>query len=403
MNVLSLFSGVGGMDLGLEQAGHTVIGMCEIDKNARSVLQRQWPQTPIYEDVTCLDGTQFRGTVDLVAGGSPCQNLSVAGKREGLGGTASSLFWHQCRIADQAAAPWVLWENVPGALTSNSGADFAAVLWGLTGASIGLPNAGRWATSGMVVGPKRTAIWRLLDAQYFGVAQRRRRVFLIAGPRNLCGPEIFFECESVFRDNQPVRTQTETTTSPTERSVTDQSEQSTYWDGGQLADTLDVSMAVKGQMMPEKRRMFAVIEPYVKATRARSTTDNETWVQGDVNPTLSVFDMGDTRTTTVVVTETAVEYGFNWQNGGGYGTANDGLGITEDGVGPLSCSQILATTSPGGARRLTPLECERLMGWPDNWTEFGVDGKQISDSQRYKMCGNGVVAPISRWIGQRLP
>jgi DNA (cytosine-5)-methyltransferase 1 len=360
MKVLSLFSGAGGIDIGLEQAGHTIIGMCEIDKSARSVLQRQWPPTPIYEDVTCLDGTQFRGTVDLVAGGSPCQNLSVAGKREGLGGTASSLFWHQCRIADQAAAPWVLWENVPGALTSNSGADFAAVLWGLTGASIGLPNGGRWATSGMVVGPKRTAIWRLLDAQYFGVAQRRRRVFLIAGPRNLCGPEIFFECESVFRDNQPVRTQTETTTSPTERSVTDEGKQATYWDGGQLADTLDVSMAVKGQMMPEKRRMFAVIEP------------------------------------------APVEYGFNWQNGGGYGTANDGLGITEDGVGPLSCSQILATTSPGGARRLTPLECERLMGWPDNWTKFGVDGKEISDSQRYKMCGNGVVAPITRWIGQRL-
>jgi DNA (cytosine-5)-methyltransferase 1 len=400
MNVLSLFSGAGGMDLGLEQAGHTIVAMCEIDKSAREVLHRHWKQTPIYEDVTSLDGTQFKGTIDLVAGGSPCQNLSVAGKREGLGGTASSLFWHQCRIADQAAAPWVLWENVPGALTSNSGADFAAVLWGLTGALPDLPDGGKWLTSGMVVGPKRTAIWRLFDAQYFGVAQRRRRVFVIAGPRTLCTPEIFFECESVFRDNQPIRTERETASAEIESSVTDEDRYATYWDGGQLSDTIDVSMAVKGQMMPEKRRMFAVIEPYVKKTRAQSKEDYESWLEGTVNPTLSVFDMGETRATTVIA---ETEYGSNWQNGGGYGNANDGLGITENGVGPLSRSQILATTSPGGARRLTPLEAERLMGWPDGWTEFAADGTRISDSQRYKMCGNGVVAPITKWIGQRLP
>jgi DNA (cytosine-5)-methyltransferase 1 len=397
MNVVSLFSGVGGMDLGLEQAGHTIISMCEIDKNARNVLQRHWPQTPIYEDVTCLDGTQFRGTVDIVAGGSPCQNLSVAGKREGLGGTASSLFWHQCRIADQAESPWVIWENVAGALNSNSGVDFSAVLWGLTGFAPTVPKNG-WRKMGMCVGPKRTAIWRLFDAQWFGVAQRRRRVFVVAGPRDLCQPEILFDCESVYRDT-PSRHKEKQNTPPTVRSSVETDDRNpTWWDGSDITDTIDVSMASKGQMMPEKRRMFAVVTPFVKSKRAQTVDDNETWKPGDVAPTLNQFDTGDTRATVAVI----ASFDSTWS--GAYP-------IYENAVlsPPVKVGSTLGIASPPAVatdmtvRRLTPVECERLMGYPDNWTEFGADGQQISDSQRYKMCGNGVVAPITRWIGHRLP
>lgn len=189
MRVLSLFSGVGGLcSLGLGAAGHDVVGMCEIDAKARSVLRRHHPDTPIWEDVTTLDGKSLYGRVDLVAGGSPCQDLSVAGRRAGLDGARSGLFWHQCRIADQSAARWVLWENVAGALTSNNGADFAAVLWGITGAYPRVPDGG-WRTAGVVAGPKRWAVWRLLDAQYFGVAQRRRRVFVIGCARGTPPPK----------------------------------------------------------------------------------------------------------------------------------------------------------------------------------------------------------------------
>jgi DNA (cytosine-5)-methyltransferase 1 len=395
MKVLSLFSGAGGMDLGLEQAGHTITAMCEIDPHARSVLQHHWPDTPIYEDVTTFDATPYRGTIDVVSGGSPCQNLSVAGKREGLGGSASSLFWHQCRIANQTETPWVIWENVAGALNSNNGMDFAAVLWGLTGFAPTVPKNG-WRKMGVCVGPQRTAIWRLFDAQWFGVPQRRRRIFIVAGPRNLCEPEILFDCESLFGDPPTRPQQTENTPTPTDGSITNNDQQTaTYWDGGQIADTVDVSMAVKGQMLPEKRRMFAVIEPYVKSSRARSSDGYETWVEGEVNPTLNVFDMGDTRATTVIAS-----FDSTWS--GAYPMYNGDVSP------PVKVGSTLGIASPPAiatdltVRRLTPIECEALMGWPRNWTATGVNGP-LSDSQRYKMCGNGVVAPITKWIGQRLP
>lgn len=202
--VLSLFSGGGGLDLGLETAGAQVAAMCEIDPHAASVLRHHWPDTPVHDDVTTLKPEDFRGRIDLVAGGSPCQDLSVAGRRGGLDGARSGLFWHQCRIADSVHARWVLWENVAGALSSNDGADFAAVLWGLTGALPDVPDGG-WRTAGVVVGPKRTAVWRMLDARWFGVAQRRRRVFVVAGPRGACGPEVLLEPEGLQGNPEPGR------------------------------------------------------------------------------------------------------------------------------------------------------------------------------------------------------
>lgn len=182
VKVLSLFSGAGGLDLGLERAGMDVVALCEIDPKARAVLRRHWPATRIYEDVKEVSRERLESDgierPDLVAGGSPCQDLSVAGKRRGLDGARSGLFWEQCRIADEYGAD-ILWENVPGALSSNSGADFAAVLWGITGALVELPDGKKWAKAGVLVGPKRTAVWRVADAQRFGVPQRRRRVYVV--------------------------------------------------------------------------------------------------------------------------------------------------------------------------------------------------------------------------------
>jgi DNA (cytosine-5)-methyltransferase 1 len=273
--------------------------------------------------------------------------------------------------------------------------DFAAVLWGLTGFAPTVPKNG-WRKMGVCVGPQRTAIWRLFDAQWFGVPQRRRRIFIVAGPANLCTPEILFEPESLL-GNTPTRPQqTENTPTPTNGSITNNDQQTaSYWDGGQIADTVDVSMAVKGQMLPEKRRMFAVIEPYVKSSRARSSDGYETWVEGEVNPTLNVFDMGDTRATTVIAS-----FDSTWS--GAYPMYNGDVSP------PVKVGSTLGIASPPAiatdltVRRLTPIECERLMGWPDNWTATGSNGP-LSDSQRYKLCGNGVVAPITKWIGQRLP
>lgn len=351
MRVLSLFSGVGGMDLGLERAGHTVVAMCEIDKHARGVLAHHWPNIPLHEDVTTLDGSQYRGSVDIVSGGSPCQDLSVAGRRAGLDGARSGLFWHQCRIADECAAPWFLWENVPGALSSNLGADFAAVLWGITGAFARVPDGG-WHNSGVIVGPKRWAVWRVLDAQYFGVAQRRRRVFVVGGPRGDCRPEILLEQQGMPGDHPPSQTPGEVIT--------------TSLTGGLGNGGPDAAHAQANWLIPAT---------YVKAVRS-----------GARDP---AFDNNSETRATVLA--------FRMQAFGQYDNDNTASALKQRDY--KDATDLI--TGNTGVRRLTPIECERLMGWPDNWTLHSVTGPQ-ADSHRYRQTGNGVVANITHWIGSRM-
>lgn len=168
LRVVSLFSGVGGFDLGLERAGMTTVAQVEWDKKCQSVLARHWPDVPRWGDVSEVRGADLPDC-DLVAFGSPCQDLSVAGKRAGMveGETRSGLFYEAIRIIkelqDDGRGPaWVVWENVVGALSSNGGRDFGAVLDAL--ADLGAVDLE----------------WRVLDAQFFGVPQRRRRVFVVA-------------------------------------------------------------------------------------------------------------------------------------------------------------------------------------------------------------------------------
>lgn len=359
LRVLSLFSGAGGMDLGLERAGHQLVGLCEIDRNARFVLARHWPTVPLHDNVTTLDGNDWRGRVDLVSGGSPCQDLSVAGRRDGLAGNRSGLFWHQCRIAAECAAPWILWENVPGALTSNHGADFAAVLWGLTGALPNVPDGG-WRSIGVVVGNERFAVWRVFDARWFNVPQRRRRVFVVSGPATELrrGVQILVEPESVPGCAHTGHTSRQDAPPPVVGSV-----------GGGV--------------------------PFVKRARAQSVSDVETWEQLETSPTLNAMDnTGDARATVITLTPIS----FGWQENHYAGNAR-----TDGTTDPLTTSKTLGVVNGSVPRRLTPIETERLMGWPDDWTRWKPDGTELPDSSRYKLCGNGVVAPVAEWIGRRFP
>lgn len=172
MRVLSLFSGVGGFDMGLEAAGMTTVFQCELDKNCRQTLDHHWPDIPKWDDVSTLTGQYILDHcdgVDVVAWGSPCQDLSVAGKRAGLTGERSGLFHQGIRIIKELRElsngkypTWSIWENVAGALSSNNGADFGEVLYEMD-------EAGACFSE-----------WSMLDAQYFGVPQRRRRVFVIS-------------------------------------------------------------------------------------------------------------------------------------------------------------------------------------------------------------------------------
>jgi len=182
MKFVSLFAGVGGFDIGLTRAGHTCIGQVEIDKHARTILEKQFPNVAKHDDVTTAkewaDNVGITGNVDLVAGGFPCQDLSVAGKRAGLAGGRSGLFFDALAFATHTQAKTVLLENVPGLLSSNSGRDFGVLLTCL--ADAGFSNIE----------------WRVLDSQFFGVPQRRRRVFIVASVGTEPFRQILSECES---------------------------------------------------------------------------------------------------------------------------------------------------------------------------------------------------------------
>jgi DNA (cytosine-5)-methyltransferase 1 len=193
MRFVSLFSGVGGFDLGLEAAGWECVAQVEWDKHCQDVLARHWPDVPRWSDVSEVSGYDLP-LADVVAFGSPCQDLSVAGKRAGFDGKRSVLFYEATRIiremreASGGQSPtWVIWENVGGALSSSDGRDFAAVLDEL--ADIGAVDIA----------------WRVLDARWFGVPQRRRRVFVVADLAGQRAGTIHTEPEGVPWHPRPSR------------------------------------------------------------------------------------------------------------------------------------------------------------------------------------------------------
>lgn len=180
---LSLFSGIETASLAWEPLGWTPAAFAETDSFACELLRQRFPGVANLGDVKAL--TQERlaalGPLDLVVGGSPCQDLSVAGQQRGLEGARSGLFHEQIRIFRAAhgacGARWLLWENVPGALSSHRGRDFAVVVGAMAGIdTVDVPTHG-WGTQGVALGRAGLLQWRVLDAQYFGVPQRRRRLF----------------------------------------------------------------------------------------------------------------------------------------------------------------------------------------------------------------------------------
>ena len=180
---VSLFAGVGGFDLAMQRQGVRVVASVEIDKNCNKVLAQHFPNTKQFNDITEVKGSDLIGagfTPDrgIITGGFPCQDLSVAGKRAGLAGARSGLFWEAARIVEETQSNWFIIENVPGLLTSNSGADFGVVI-------------GTMADLGYGVA------WRVLDAQYFGVPQRRRRVFIVGkrDPNSTSAGEVLFKSQ----------------------------------------------------------------------------------------------------------------------------------------------------------------------------------------------------------------
>ena len=206
----SLFAGVGGFDLGFERAGFKTRWQVEIEPFCQAVLRsharerQDKHRVALYADIRKCTGKNLK-SVDVITAGFPCQDLSVAGKRRGLAGKRSGLFFHCARILNALHPPWFVIENVPGFLSSPPkapGRDFAIALGKLTGFYPEIPAEG-WQNAGVCVGPKRTVAWRVLDSQYFGVAQRRRRVFLVGGPGKSSAFAVLFEPDCVARDLAP--------------------------------------------------------------------------------------------------------------------------------------------------------------------------------------------------------
>ncbi len=172
----SLFAGIGGFDLGFERAGITTTWMVENDPFCQGILRKHFPRAKLYGDIEEVDPTDL-AQVDIISAGFPCEDVSVAGKRKGLKGDRSRLFFEARRIIEALRPPWVVLENVPGLLSSDKGRDFALVLGSLAELGYGVS-------------------WRILDSQFFGVPQRRRRVFIVGCLGRLCPPEILFDSQS---------------------------------------------------------------------------------------------------------------------------------------------------------------------------------------------------------------
>jgi len=373
----SLFTGVGGFDLGCDSAGWECGFQVEWDKKAASVLEHHWPSVPKWSDVSDVNGADLPA-VDVITFGFPCQDLSVAGKRAGLDGMRSGLFFEATRIiremreATSGKYPRiVIAENVRGLLNADRGAAMGRCLDEL--ALIG------------AVGIE----WRVLDAQFFGVPQRRRRVFIVASfnPRASGRGPILSEPESVPRDIETGNETRQDVASTTSRSTKSSSRDLIPMAFSHTAG-LDPQPSTTTTTTTSKGQSSQAVA-FVKARRAQSAEDFETWETDRPAPTLNIFDNGhETRATVLALpqitgTETTAFGPKNYSN------------LQEVSQGSIQPTE-------AGVRRLTPRECERLQGWPDDHTRWAAEGKENADGPRYKMIGNGVAAPVAQWIAKQI-
>jgi len=486
MRYLSLFSGIEAATQAWQPFGWECVAVSEIEPFPCAVLEHHYPDVPNLGDVTKITEQQIKdlGQIDLVVFGSPCQNLSVAGNRKGLQGTQSGLFYDSIRIIQYArehcGARFALWENVPGSFSSNKGADFAAVVEQMAGlTNVAVPKNG-WGKEGAALGDNGLLEWSVLDAQWFGLAQRRKRVFAIVDFGDWASrPPILLERESLRGDSAPSREARE--------DITTDVGASTYREGGfgqfvetQAGGTVKASGGCLGGGS-EKLTVFA--EP----SRARAL---DVLSANDPSPTLSA-KMGTGGNNMPMVAQAVYSFdslasnsmkssnphsgcrqvelakcldtsnGCPSKNQGGLavvaiagniigrteGNGGNGNGFDESGAcytlttndrhavafaeprRARGCD-VIANNEPwptlpahagtGGGnvpmiafaanptsvvRRLTPIECERLQGFPDNFTQIPYRNKSADDCPngvRYKALGNSMAVNVMAWIGQRI-
>ncbi len=447
----SVCSGIEAASKAWEPLGWKPAWFSEIEPFPSAVLAHHWPEVTNLGDMTKIADAVRAGDVeapDVLVGGTPCQAFSIAGLREGLSDDRGQLTLSYVELANAIDAKRrergeqeavIVWENVPGVLSSKDNA-FGCFLAGLAGESSELqPAGGKWTHAGCVSGPERVIAWRVLDAQFFGVAQRRRRVFVVASARKGFDPAaVLFELDSVRRNSAPRRETQKAVAALTARGVgtcgaDDNQAQAGHliaFGGGNTAGHIDVAtactahgirldfdtetFAVHGTQDPDTLKNLAhtlgrnhgqenaVAYSIQHAQIGRKDTagpQGKGW-QEEVGFTLDSRADADADADAVAVARTVSLRG---REGGATAELGDEVATclrasTGGGDKPHVLHQM-------AVRRLTPVECERLQGFPDNHTLIGWRGKDAAecpDGPRYKAIGNSMAVPVMRWIGERI-
>jgi DNA (cytosine-5)-methyltransferase 1 len=441
LKLASLFDGIGGFPLAATMLGIEPVWASEIEKSPIAVTKESFPNMKHLGSVCDINGAEVE-PVDIITFGSPCQDLSFAGKRAGMGeGTRSGLFSEAARIikemrdgTEKTFPRYAVWENVFGAFSSNHGEDFRAVIKSLAkvaeeAVSIPLPQDGKWEPAGLVEGDGWSIAWRTLDAQFWGVPQRRKRIFLVADFGGRRASEIFFEREGVSWNPAQSGNTGQETTGSVEGGV-----RATGFDGyngaetGEQSATLGVNCGMstgrngvrvagfKGgqgakaygigyreEQSPTLGAEAATPTICCHATQDPITAENrshalganssqvvyrfqrtDAFVEDSKGEPLAARDCKDGRDLVV----SGCDFRNNKENGDLSGTlqAKANGGFSYNCIHPVRINQ--------SVRRLTPLECERLQGFPDNWTN--ISG--AFDSARYKALGNSVAIPCIYFI-----
>ena len=410
MNYLSVCSGIEAATVSWHDMGWKPIGFSEIEKFPSQLLQHHYPHVTNYGDMTKFKEWNINEPVNLLVGGTPCQSFSVAGLRKGLEDPRGNLMLTYLGIADHFKPKWILWENVPGVLSSNGGKDFACFLQGLAELGYGFA-------------------YRVLDAQHFGVPQRRRRVFVVGCLGDWrSAAKVLFESESLQRDITPSRNK-----------------------GKEIANCLRASPSSYGSFNPARSEGNGVIAPYETSgtllARDYKGIDSYDYTKMAVAYNITFCDANGTRkdrpngglyvnetdTSNTLTRANVGTYAVDTYNGTIQGDVTATITTTGGGVssGPsvmtnnpikfgkhqqdvIHIDAGIMSTLPAGThgnaghftktlsnmrvRRLTPMECERLQGFPDNYTNTPTS----SDTTRYKALGNSMAVPVMKWIGQRI-
>ena len=376
----SVCSGVEAASLAWEPFGWQPQWFSEIDKFPSAVLQHHWPDVPNLGDMTSNEFRNNATPVDLIVGGTPCQSFSVAGLRRGLDDQNGNLALEFCRLIDRATPQWFVWENVPGVLSSNKGKDFGSIVGAM--AEIGYNVA-----------------WRILDAQHFGTPQRRRRIFLVGhiGADGREAAAVLFDSHSLQGHPPPSREKGQKT-APT---VTSGAPFSRTGAGSVETDAI----------VPVMHQLSG---PLAARDYKDAGTDGITPNSAKMVPIWRAGDQANAETYEDLAGTVTARKGRNGGASNGDVTANHLICVNarEDPIhisgkdlplGALDRGHAIAT--PMQVRRLTPRECERLQGMPDDHTRIPWRNKpaeECPDTPRYKAIGNSMAVPVMRWIGQRI-